>query len=331
MSEHACVTLDVKGSADLLRQADRVLILTHQYPDGDTLGSGFALCRALQHMGKRAGVICADEIPSKYDYITRELTQDRFDPAFVCAVDVADTKLLGGALQPYADAVDLCIDHHLSNTHYAHYLLLKEYGATAMIVCEIIRELGVPFDRLMAESIYTGIATDTGCFKYSNADAYTHRMAADMLDYPVRAQMINRAMFDVKSRARIELERLALAGITFAFDGRVSFMPITLRMVEQSLASENDMEGLAPLPRQIEGVWVGVTLREKEDGRFKVSVRTDGDVSAAEICQKLGGGGHAGAAGCLLDGPLDLAISRLLTAIAETAPEIQGGRPDMYQ
>lgn len=330
MSEHICQDVDVKGAAALLRQADRVLLLTHQYPDGDTIGSGFALCRALQHSGKRARVICADEIPTKYDYITGELQQDMFEPACICAVDVADPKLLGHALQLYADKVDLCIDHHLSNTHYARYLLLKDYAATAMIVCELIRELGVPFDRLMAESIYTGIATDTGCFKYSNADAYTHRMAADMLDYPVRAQMINRAMFDVKSRARIELERLALAGITFAFDGRVSFMPITLHMVEQSGASENDMEGLAPLPRQIEGVWVGVTLREKQDGRFKVSVRTDGEVSAAEICKQLGGGGHAGAAGCQLDGPLDLAISRLLTAIAQTAPDIQNS-PDSVE
>ncbi len=328
MSEQSCLSVTVPEAAALLEKQAEILLLCHRYPDGDTLGSAFALCRALQHKGKKAQILCADRIPEKYRYMTDELDKEEVDAtAFVCAVDVADYKLLGSKLAHYAESVDLCIDHHLSNTKYANRLLLKDCSATAMIVYEVIRALGVPFDRLMAEAVYTGIATDTGCFKYGNTDASTHRMAAEMLDLPVgvppvRLQMINREMFDIKSRARIELERMALEGMRFEHGGKISLMPITLEMVAKSGAQEDDMDGFASLPRQIEGVMVGITLRERSDGSFKVSLRTDGAINAADICGKLGGGGHAAAAGCMLHGPLDAACQELADTVASTIPSL---------
>ncbi|MBQ9413876.1 MAG: bifunctional oligoribonuclease/PAP phosphatase NrnA [Clostridia bacterium] len=316
--------IDVSAAAHRLLAADDVLILTHQYPDGDTLGSGFALCRALRQKGKRARVVCGDVIPEKYDFLMEGLDDESFEPQFICAVDVADKALLGSLCEPYGDRVDLCIDHHASNVQYASELLLKaDYAAAAMAVTEVLKAMDVVFDQAIAEAIYTGIATDSGCFKYSNADAYTHRMAAEMLDHGVRFEMINRTMFDIKSRARVALEREALAGMRFFYGGRVAVMPITLGMVENSGARENDMEGLAPIPRQIEGVWVGVMLREKADGSYKVSVRTGNHADASAICQPLGGGGHVRAAGCTLDGPLDAAIERMLQMIADTIPRVQ--------
>lgn len=313
-------TLTAEETARVLLDAEAWTILCHQYPDGDTIGSAFALCRALQEKGKRARVLCADVFPEKYAYLTQEVAQDAPADAAVCAVDVADPRLLGDALAEYAARVTLCIDHHMSNTGYAQYTFLRDDAAAAMLVREVIAAMGVTPDRLIAEALYTGIATDTGCFKYSNTDARTHRVAADMMDYGVRTDAINRAMFDVKSRARIELERLALAAMTFDFDGRVAMMPITEEMIRRAGVQENDMEGLAPIPRQIEGVWVGVTLREKPDGSFKVSVRTGTHVNASEVCGLLGGGGHAAAAGCTLNGPLEEAKQRILSAIAQIKP-----------
>lgn len=309
--------LSVSQTADLLRGADRILILTHHDPDGDTLGSGFALCMALRKLGKAARVECSDEIPDKYAFLYKHLKKaPDFEPEFLCAVDVADTKLLGEKLSVYADRIQLCIDHHGSNTQYAQKLLLSpDYAATAMLICELIRELGVVIDKDIASSIYTGIATDTGCFKYSNTTAYTLRMAADMLDCGVNSEMINRTMFDIKSRARVELERLALDKMRFYLGERCAVMLITLEMIHKSGAGEDDMEGLAPIPRQIEGVWVGVTLREKRDGTYKVSVRTGNHADASAICSRLGGGGHIRAAGCTLNGPADNAIALILDAV----------------
>lgn len=303
-------------AAAMLGGAQRVLILTHQYPDGDTLGSGYALCRALRALGKQARVECADEVPAKYGYMAEGVPADAFEPAFLCAVDVADIRLLGAKYADLAGRIDLCIDHHGSNVEYAHHLLLDAgKAATAMLIADVIARLGVPFDQAMAECIYTGIATDTGCFKYANTTPETHRLAADMMECGVRSDAINRAMFDVKTRARVELERLALDTMTYHFGGRCAVMVITNEMVACSGADDNDMEGLAPLPRQIEGVWVGVTLRQKADGNFKVSIRTGKHADAAAICARLGGGGHRQAAGCAMDGPAEQAVSRLLTVI----------------
>lgn len=321
MAEPICLTVE-ETARELLSQPEWIF-LCHQFPDGDTIGSALALCRALQLCGRKARVLCADVFPEKYDYLFNEITFDRVaESAAVCAVDVADALLLGEGLSAYADRVNLCIDHHVSNTGYAQKRLLRHCAATAMLVYDLVRLLGVKPDRLIAESLYTGMATDTGCFKYSNTDAEVHRMAAELIDCGIRTDEINRAMFDVKSRARIELERLALAGMRFACHGRVALMPITLEMMRISAAEENDMEGLAPIPRQIEGVWVGVTLREKTDGSFKVSVRTGTHTNAADICARLGGGGHTTAAGCTLAGPCENACAQILTVIAKTVEGI---------
>jgi phosphoesterase RecJ-like protein len=316
--------VSVAGAAELLRKADKVLILMHQYPDGDTIGSGYALCRALQAMGKTVRTACCDPIPPKYDYMTADVPEPDFEPQTIVAVDVADPQLLGN-LQPLADRVALCIDHHASNKAYAEHLLLDAgCGAAAMIVADVIDALGVEFDRGIAECIYTGVATDTGCFKYANTDAAAHRLAARMIERGARIEMINREMFDIKSRARVLLERMALESIRFECGGKAAFMTITNAMIAASGAIENDMEGLAPIPRQIEGVWVGVTLRQKADGNYKVSVRTGTHADAAAICEPLGGGGHVRAAGCSPEGDADAVIDRLLQSIRRHVPRIDG-------
>ncbi len=311
-------------AARLLLEADDILLLAHQYPDGDTLGCNFALCLALQQLGKRARVLCGDPIPIKYDYMTASVPQPDFEPRFVCALDVADAKLLGQQVQTqYGNRVDLCIDHHSTNTAYAANTYVDgSCAAATMIVYRLIQELGVELDAAMATCIYTGIATDTGCFKYSNADAAAHRIAADCLDKGIPYEMINRVNFDMKSRARIELERLALDGMQFFHEGRVAVMTITNEMVATSGATENDLEGLPPIPRQIEGVWVGVTLRQKADGSYKISTRTGTHADAAAICSLLGGGGHTRAAGCAIDGSREEACKAILGAIRQAVPGI---------
>ena len=314
----------VSQAVALLREADRILILTHHFPDGDTLGSGYALCRALHALGKQARVACSDPIPEKYAYMWEGMEEQDFEPAFVCAVDVADANLLGEKLQPYAEQTELCIDHHASHRSYEKRLLLDaDMGATAMLILQVIEELGVAVDVVMADCLYTGIATDTGCFKYSNTTPLAHRMAAQLMEAGAHVESINRAMFDIKSRARIALEQEALQSMLFYADGRIAVMKITEEMMKTSGACEGDMEGLSPLPRQIEGVWVGATLRRKEDGSYKVSVRTGAHADASEICVLLGGGGHARAAGCTLTGSEEEVTAQLLKAIGEAVPRLR--------
>ncbi len=316
--------LTLAQTADLLRQQDYIGILLHRFPDGDTIGSGTALCRALRQLGKHVTLICSDPIPAKYDYLDAGEESPAFEPTWFCAVDVATPRLLGDGFEQYDGRIALCIDHHGTNSEYADHLLLdSSCSAAAMVVAKLIPLLGVELDLPMAEALYTGISTDTGCFRYSNTTAETFRLAAQLLERGVRASMINQLMFETKSRARIELERMALDGIEYRCDDRVAILTITQDMIRRSGAGDDDLEGLTPLSRQIEGVWVGLTLRQKADGGYKVSVRTGTHADASAICAVLGGGGHMRASGCEPAGDRDEVVDQLIAAIKQTVPRIQ--------
>ena len=170
--------ISVKECADILRKKDNILILTHANPDGDTLGSGFALCRALMKIGKICAVINADDIPKKYNYLFDDIVEIKFKPDYVVAVDVATVKLLGGLEEQYK--IDMCIDHHSTNTEYANLLLLEDAPAACQIMYEVVLALGVEVDKKIADCLYTGLTTDTGCFRYDSTTAQTYRVAADL-------------------------------------------------------------------------------------------------------------------------------------------------------
>ena len=308
----------LESAAKTLLSKDKILILTHRSPDGDTIGSGYALAMALRKLGKNVKVDCTDPFPEKYSYFIDKLEKLEFDEEFVVSVDIADTKLLGEKLSDYADKIDLCIDHHGSNTKYAkEYYVEASAAAAAQVIAKLIRLMNVEFDKDIANAIYPGITTDTGCFRYTNVTAETHRIAADMIDCGAESGMINRLMFETKSRSRLEIERRVMDSIQFYLDGRCAIAYATIDMMKESGAVDNDMEGVSSLPRQIEGVMAGITLREKNNGKFKVSVRTTDELDASAICANFGGGGHKAAAGCMITGTLNEAIEQIIEVVRQ--------------
>ncbi len=306
-------------AADFLREADQILILSHQYPDGDTLGSATALCRGLQKMGKHAMIRCSDAIVLKYRYLFSGVEEETFPPETVVAVDIADLQLIGEPNQSlYGDRVDLCIDHHPSNSDYAKRTCLDaKAAATCEIIFDLLNLLGVEIDSVIADSLYTGITTDTGCFKYINVTPTTYRIAADLVEKGADGHRINRVMFDTKSRARIDMERCVMDTIRYFYDNRVAVIKITNEMIASTGAAEGDIEGLASIPRAIEGVVIGVTIREKAGGGYKISLRAQPPQNASEICAVFGGGGHAGAAGCTFNTTLEEAEKQMLAEIGK--------------
>lgn len=310
--------ITLESAAKTLLSKDKILILTHRSPDGDTIGSGYALAMALRKLGKNVKVDCTDPFPEKYSYFTDKLEKLEFDEEFVVSVDVADTKLLGEKLSGYADKIDLCIDHHGSNTKFAkEYYVESSAAAAAQIIAKLIGLMNVEFDKDIANAIYTGITTDTGCFRYTNVTAETHRIAADMIDCGAESGMINRLMFETKSRSRLEIERRVMDSMQFYLDGRCAIAYATIDMMKESGAVDNDMEGVSSLPRQIEGVMAGITLREKNNGKFKVSVRTTDELDASDICANFGGGGHKAAAGCMITGTLNEVIEQVVAVVGQ--------------
>ncbi len=322
--ENNCMELTLKETCAFLKERDNFTLLCHGQPDGDTIGSGYALAYALKQLGKKARVLCCDPIPLKFHFISNALEQDDISEAeeTVIAVDVADNKLLGSLNEKYGSRVELCIDHHISNVHYSKLLLLdSDAGANCEIIFEILKVLGAKFDRHILDAIYTGITTDTGCFKYSNTTSRTHTISAELIDLGVDYAEINRIMFDTKSRSRIKLEGMVMDRMEFHFGGRVALIAITREMIEACKATDNELDGINAMSRTIEGVMAGVTMREKEDGRFKISLRTNAPVDAMKICKTFGGGGHPRAAGCEFKCSPDKIKEQLLPVIKETLEE----------
>ncbi|MDD6488626.1 MAG: bifunctional oligoribonuclease/PAP phosphatase NrnA [Clostridia bacterium] len=312
--------ITLNEAAEILLSQDNILILTHKSPDGDTIGSGYALCMGLRQLGKKANVVCSDEFSKKYNYIVDNAPSQDFDVKFIVSTDVADTQLLGDKLSVYADKINLCIDHHGSNTDFAEKSYVEPTAAaTAQIIKKLLELMNVRIDKNIANAVFTGVCTDTGCFRYTNVTAETHRIAADMIECGADSGTINRIMFDTKSRARIEVERMVLDTMEFFADGQGALVCLTQKMLEDTGATDGDTEGIAAIPRQIEGVKVGITMREKENGIYKFSVRTSDDIDASAICANFGGGGHRAAAGCVIDGGYENAKNKMIqAATAET-------------
>ena len=307
-----------QAAADFLLAHDNYEILTHANPDGDTLGSGFALCLALQSLGKNARVITTN-IPKDFVFLTEGVSAQDFEAETIVSVDVADEKLLGDNREAYSGRIMLCIDHHCINKVSAPLKCVDpDAAANCEILFDIIAKMGVPVEGKIAVCLYTGIATDTGCFKYGNTTPETLRIAADLIEAGAKAPAINKAMFDTKTRKKLRLEQEIYATIEFYADDRCAIITITCDMLREAGASDEDAEGLANLPREIEGVRMGITLREKEDGTFKISVRSDREANAAAFCARFGGGGHIEAAGCRIRGTREEVLAALKAAVDET-------------
>ncbi len=309
--------IDFKECAKLLLQQNNILILTHAHPDGDTLGSGFALCRALMQIGKKARVINDDEIPKKYNYLFDDIEFENFEPSYIVAVDVATENLLGSLQDKYAGKIDLCVDHHLTNTEFAKKLLLRDYPAACEIIYMLINEMGVKIDKKIADCLYTGISTDTGCFRYASTTAQSYRIAAELIDLGADNGKINRAMFETKTKTYVALEKLALNNMKMFCNDRVAVITVTQDMYAKTGSNEQETEALAPLTRQIEGVEIGITIREKADKTCKASIRTYESVNAAALAKNFGGGGHAQAAACRFDCSVDEALEQIVKKCGE--------------
>ncbi len=311
-------TMTIAQTAAYLRQCDDILILTHQAPDGDCIGAGFALYGLLTALGKRARVLCPDEIPARYAFLTCAQPAE-FTPAHVCAVDVADPQLLGGLQACYGDRVDLCIDHHISNTGYAaHTCVNPNASATCEVLYELAAALEVVLTPAIATCIYTGIATDTGCFKYENARARAHEIVSVLKrQFDLPYARINREMFDVKSFGRLKMEHLVTDIMEFYLDGRCTMISITRALLDELHVDPADLDGMAGLPLQVEGVEVGVTIKEKGPGCYKISMRSANDANVSRICTGMGGGGHIKAAGCAVEGTLEEVKAKVVAAVEQ--------------
>ena len=307
-------TLTLNEAADFLRQGDDFLILTHGRPDGDTIGSGSALCRLLRGLGKQAFLLPNEDLTPRLGFLCGDLlAPEGFVPGAV-----ATRELLCKNAAPFGDRVDLCIDHHPSNTDYAKNTLLDaSCAATGELIWLLGEKLGYSPAPAFCDAVYTAISTDTGCFCYSNTTPQTHRIAALCMENGADFSRLNRQLFETKSWKRIQVENHVFQNIQLSAQGKIAAVCLTKEALDRLEATKDELDNLSALPRQIEGVCCSILLSQVGPGRFKGSVRTDAPVDASRLCARFGGGGHARAAGCTLEGEGEDCLSRLVKAAQE--------------
>ena len=306
--------MNYRECAKLLRAQDRVLLLTHRDPDGDTVGSAAALCSALRRLGKTAWLYPNPGFTRRFTpYLEDLVAPDDFAPDCCVTVDLADEKLFPG---DWSGEVLLCVDHHGSNSHYAQNELVRpEKSACGEIVLELIKSLCGDVTEREATLLYIAVTTDTGCFQYANTNMQTFAAASELLRLGAKQHEVSQVFFRKVSPARLKLEGLIYSTLRFFDEGRIAAAVITQDMLRQSGAKKEDLDDLASLSGRAEGSILNLTIREQPDGTSRVSVRSNPGVDSCAICAAFGGGGHTMAAGCNIACPPEKALALLLDVI----------------
>ena len=309
--------IEIGQAADWLAQRDGFLILSHLRPDGDALGSAAGLCCLLRAKGKQAYVLDNPQTTARYrPYVAPWLAPEGYRPRHVVSVDLAGEGILQSNAGAWKGQIDLSIAHHTSNADYAPLTcVLPEKASCGEVILLLAKAMSSQVDRELATLLYIAVATDTGCFRYKNTTAETLRAAAELVEAGAPNGDLNKRLFMTQKRSRLQLESAIIEALEFYMDGELVIAPVTRALIARVGADEEDMEDIAVIAGQIEGVEMSITIRELADGEgCKVSVRTVKYANANEVCMQLGGGGHGMAAGCTLPLPMEQATQKMIEA-----------------
>jgi len=304
-----------------IKKADTIVILTHETPDGDAIGSSLAMKLAITQLGKKADVIIPEhsrifDFLPEANSIKEQSEIKKYDLAI--ALDCADLKRLAGGNEYFETAkTKIQIDHHSINKMYADFNFVNPVApACCEILVGMFEYFGIETTPEIGTCIITGIITDTGGFQYSGVTAETFEFAADLLRKGVNISDVYQKVLSTKTKANFELSRITASRMEFFANGKIAFTYMNLEDEKNVGAEEGDHEGLVEQGRNIEGVEVSVFLREKEGANgYKVSLRSKEYVNVADVALMLGGGGHIRAAGCFIPGTVEEAKEKILDEI----------------
>lgn len=298
-------------------EAGDVCFACHVSPDGDTVGSALALARLLRARGRRAFVYVPGVLPDTLNFLFEDFDNTPFEPKSVVAVDVSTPARLGEAFA-YADRVRAVIDHHENNGFSVEYsYVCPGKSATAQLVAEVYDALGEPFDEKSATALYTALSTDTGRFCHSNSTPDVFRLAARLAAAVPGENFgaLNRRLFIEKDAARLKLEGYVLSHAVLKRAEGYVFFALTQRLRARFglIGEEHDLGALVDVLRTFRGFDTCILAKETETrGVYKLSVRTEGELSASDFCAAFGGGGHARAAGCTVQAGSVRALQKVL-------------------
>lgn len=309
-----------------LKNGHSIGIFVHINPDGDALGSAFSLKEVLKDMGKTADVFycgsvepCLKKIFSLDNNSDNDLDikSDNYD--LLVALDCADINRLGEYKDYFAEHNNTAaIDHHITHVPYAQSTVVKEISSTCELIYDMYKEMRADISLTAAEYLYVGIMTDTGSFKFSCADGDTHRAAAELIDMGVDFAGLSKLIFDTKSKEYLQLYAYAINNTKFYLGGKAAVLRLSEDDFKRFGISEAAASAIVSVPGQIEGVKLGVYVRDRQ-GECKVSLRSSGEVNVSELACRFGGGGHICAAGYSVSAKdADSNIKELISIVSES-------------
>ena len=289
---------------NLINDSNSILVLTHESPDGDAIGSSMAFYHMLKDRNKNVDIVIP-ELPITFNYLNSiEDIKTNSDKAYDLAiiVDCANKERVAQS----NDEITRCkktivIDHHISNSNYGEYNYVEgETASCAQVIYYLFKEWNVNITNDIGEALITGSLTDTSGFRNNNVNKNTFLMAAELMDIGIDIHRIYYLTISQKTMAQYMLMRMTLDRLEMYEDGKIAFSYISHEDLENVGAKKGDHEGLVDLGRNIGGVEVSIFMRE-EDG-YRISFRSNGKVNVNEIAKKIGGGGHMMAAGAKVSG-----------------------------
>lgn len=297
-----------------IEQRQRFLLTSHARPDGDAVGSALACSQILRLMGKEAEVVLRDGVPRIYQplpFADTVVTAERVNGKYEAAIILECDSIQRTRLQGLEDRFLINIDHHVSGRPFAHVNWIDPKAvATAELVYKLAGEAGVKISPEIATCIYTAVLTDTGSFMFEGTNEHTFALARELVLAGADPAHCARNVYFGHSTAKMRLLGAALSNLHR--EGPLAWIWVTREQMEQAGAKEEDCEGLVNYALSIHDVEVAAFFRELSDGRFRVSLRSKGQLNVSTVAQQFGGGGHECASGCALDGPLSIAVSRVV-------------------
>ena len=296
-----------------IRERRRLVVTSHARPDGDGIGSALACAQILRHLGKEAEVVMHDGVPRIYqslpfaDRVIRTESIPPNDAVIILECDsIKRTQLKG-----LEDCFLINIDHHVSGRNFANVNWIdSSVMATAELIYRMARLAGVPLDSDIATCLYTALMTDTGSFMFEGTNEHTFAIARELVLAGADPAHCARNIYFGHSTAKLRLLGAALANLHR--EGSLAWIWVTQEQMERFGAREEDCEGLVNYALSIGDVQVAVFFRELPDGRWRISLRSKGEVNVSAVAEHFGGGGHKCASGCSLDGPMEVAVSRVV-------------------
>lgn len=317
------MTETIQNIVETIRGNDSFLLTTHEGPDGDAVGSSLALASILRKSGKDVVVHYRDPVPDLYgflpgaDSVLSQIPDRDFDVSFV--LDIGEQSRAGSQFCQFnRKGLVVNLDHHLACEDFGTFNLIDHTAAaTGVLVYRIARALDFRFDFETALCLYVSIITDTGSFRYSNANREAFTIAGEMIECGVNAWDVAEQLYENQPRKRLELLARCLPTLEIIKDGLAASVTVTLDMYAATGADAELTDGFVNYPRSIRGVEVAIFFRQLEERRFKVGFRSKGKVNVAVFSAAMGGGGHHNAAGCTVEGTLDEVKARVYALVDE--------------